>query len=248
MRRGQRWAGPSASSPGGAAEPAPVPDLSTLSVVIPCGPGDHAWRALLPQLDALPQSAEVVLSGIDGAPDWPPPPDRLGARPVRLACGSAGRGAQQNRGAALGRNAWLWFLHADSLLHADALQRIARLPDAPALAYFDLAFHDGPAGMQLNRVGGFIRSRWLGLPFGDQGLLLPRAAFESLGGFDESLAGGEDHALVWAARRAGLALHPLRLPLYTSARKYVEQGWWRTTAHHLHLSWKQAQRFARGRG
>ena len=55
---------------------------------------------------------------------------------------------------------------------------------------------DGLA-MQLNAAGANLRSRWLGLPFGDQGLVLPRASFERLGGFDPALRYGEDHALVW---------------------------------------------------
>jgi hypothetical protein len=230
-----------------------MPDLSKLCVVIPCGPGETSWQALLPQLAGLPGSAEIVLSGVSGSAHWPPRSADLLADPLtgrgscRLAEGPAGRAAQQNRGAAAGRNPWLWFLHADSRLHADALSHVAAMPESPTLGYFDLAFHDGPASMQLNRLGAFVRSRWLGMPFGDQGLLLPRAAFDSLGGFDESLSGGEDHALVWSARRAGLQLRPLRLPLYTSARKYIEHGWWQTTARHLQLSWQQARRFSRGR-
>lgn len=228
-----------------------MPDLAKLCVVIPCGPGDQAWRQLLPQLARLPAAAEIVLSGIDGAAGWPPRDEQASAAPGLSRClmvsGSAGRAAQQNRGAAIGRNDWLWFLHADSQLHPDALQRIVSLSARPTLAYFDLAFHDGPLGMQVNRLGAFIRSRWLGMPFGDQGLLLPRAEFKALGGFDETLGSGEDHALVWAARRAGLPLRPLRLPLYTSARKYIERGWWRTTAEHLRLSWQQARRFSRSR-
>ncbi len=219
-----------------------MPDLADLAVVVPAGPGDDAWRALLPALAVLPIEAEIVLSLVEG--DAQPVDLPAGVRALR---GSAGRAAQQNRGAAATSRPWLWFVHGDSRVDAEVLAAIARLPDAPALAYCDLAFHDGPALMRLNAVGAFIRSRLLGLPFGDQGLLLRRADFEALGRFDEALASGEDHALVWAARRAGLPLKPLGARLPTSARRYAERGWWRTTARHLRLTLAQARRFSAGR-
>ena len=224
-----------------------MPALANLCIVIPCGPGERGWQALLPQLAALPRASEVILSGVEDSPGWPPDAGALDARPgSRAISGHAGRAGQQNRGAAAGRNRWLWFLHADSRLHPRSFARIAALADDEALAYFDLAFHDGGPAMQLNRCGAYVRSRWLGIPFGDQGLLLPRAVFERLGRFDERVGSGEDHALVWAARRAGVPLRPLGLPLYTSARRYAEHGWLTTTAHHLRLTWQQARRFSRG--
>jgi len=218
-----------------------MPALDQLAIIIPAGPGDRAWHALLPQLRGLPDAAELRVVGV--AEDAPAGfPEAVRAQWIDSP---RGRARQQNAGARASRNAWLWFLHADSRLHPDTLARIAALPDQPALAYFDLAFHDGPPLMTLNRWGAWIRCRTFGLPFGDQGLLLPRARFEVLGGFDETLEGGEDHALVWRARRAGLPLKALGLPLYTSARKYVERGWWATTRRHLGLTWQQARRFSR---
>ena len=99
--------------------------------------------------------------------------------------------------------------------------------------------------MHLNALGVFVRSRWLGLPFGDQGFFLARAVFERLGGFDTAVPFGEDHALVWAARRAGVAIVPAGAPLYTSARKYAEGGWLATTARHVWWTTAQVWREAR---
>jgi len=99
--------------------------------------------------------------------------------------------------------------------------------------------------MWINTIGAHVRSRWLRLPFGDQGLLMPRRVFEALGGFDERHRGGEDHALVWSARRLGVPLRPLRAPIFTSARKYAQLGWWGTTTMHLRLTGAQAWQFSR---
>jgi GT2 family glycosyltransferase len=72
-----------------------------------------------------------------------------------------------------------------------------------------------------------------------------REVFERLGGFDPSHAYGEDHAFVWAARRAGVPVVAAGAPLYSSARKYAEHGWLRTTARHGWLTAVQAWREAR---
>ena len=99
--------------------------------------------------------------------------------------------------------------------------------------------------MRTNAMGANWRSRRLGLPFGDQGLVLPRLEFDRLDGFDPRLAHGEDHALVWRARRAGLPLREIDAAVITSARKYAERGWLRTTLRHLRLTADQAWRETR---
>lgn len=224
--------------------------LARLTVVVPVGPGDVLSPDLRMQLCALPRAAQVCVVCVDEAaahrvrdsfdrsvpgPQW----DCINA--------AAGRASQQNAGAELARNQWVWFLHADALLAPATLPALARLVenDAPALGYFDLRFlDDGPALMALNTLGTWVRSRCLGLPFGDQGLVLPRDTFMRLGGFDPSLDGGEDHDLVWRARHAGVTLRALRAPLYTSARKYAQRGWGATTMLHLRETWRQARRFS----
>jgi hypothetical protein len=214
-----------------------------LAIVVPAGPGDEAWRGLLPQLaGAGAQQVVLVLARGDAQVQ------RALADGITVLTADAGRASQLNAGAAGARADWLWFLHADSGVTAAtlaAMQRFVRA-DADAIGYFDLHFlDDGPRLMAVNAFGARLRSRWLGLPFGDQGLLMPRRVFEGLGGFDARVDAGEDHALVWAARRRGIPLRALGAPIFTSARKYAQRGWGATTARHLQLTWRQARRFAR---
>lgn len=217
----------------------------SLAIVIPAGPGDEAWQGLLPQLQAA-RAGELVLVLAQEAPDL----TAMLPANVAVCSAPAGRARQLNAGAAATQADWLWFVHADSRVTAATLAALRRFvaADQSAIGYFDLRFlDDGPRLTVLNTIGANVRSRWLGLPFGDQGLLLPRRVFAALGGFDESEPGGEDHALVWAARRARVPLVALDAPIYTSARKYARGGWWATTRGHLRLTCIQAWRFSRVR-
>jgi GT2 family glycosyltransferase len=218
--------------------------LARVSIVLPVGPGDRAW----PPLHAVlrEQAAEAELLPVFAADDpQTAPPNSLRSAP--------GRARQQNAGAEAASRDWLWFVHADTRLTPEALPALAAFlaRDTPALGWFRLRFaEEGPHALRLrmrwNAIGANWRSHALGLPFGDQGLVLPRAAFSRLGGFDTALAYGEDHALVWAARRAGLPLRAIDAALVTSPRKYAERGWAATTLRHLGLTaaqvWREARR------
>lgn len=219
--------------------PAPL-----LSVLVPAGPGDRSWQALWPQLPQAERVERLLVLAEGDMPGHAPAATRLLHAP-------AGRARQLNAGLAASRGAVVWMLHADSRLTPDtvasALEAASLLErsGARALGWFPLAFHDGPPQMALNALGANLRSRLFGMPFGDQGLLAPRSLLADLGGFDERLGRGEDHALVWQARRAGVPLMRLRGCVSTSARRYVEHGWWRTTVEHLRLSWQQRRAFSK---
>jgi GT2 family glycosyltransferase len=215
-----------------------------LSIIIPVGPGDIAWRGLVEQLLQLASRGQILLVFADGDAQSTAVPDHC----VALSA-PAGRAHQLNAGiAAAAGGEWLWLLHADSRLQADTWQAlIDYLATTPrALGWFRLAFdHDGPWLMALNALGANLRARFLGLPFGDQGFVLHRDDAARLGLFDPALAFGEDHAMVWRTRRLGLPLRRINGTLMTSARKYAAQGWWRTTMRHLRLTAHQAKQESR---
>ena len=224
-----------------------------LSVIVPVGPGDASWRGLLPGLAPLADFAEVILVVTrpqDAADLHAPHPS------VHRIVGPEGRAQQQNAGARAARGEWLWFLHADSVLGEDAAPALRRAlarheqEDCPdTLYYLELRFlEDGPRLTVLNALGAWLRCRLFRMPFGDQGLMLRAAAFARLGGFDESLALGEDLALVLAAQQADVAIRPIGAALRTSARRYRERGWARNTWRNLRLTWQLSRAwFRRGR-
>lgn len=226
-------------------------ERAILSVIIPLAPEEQEWRSLLSQLvRVLPERSEAILVSAggaagDAAESW------SHQRELHWYSSRPGRAAQMNLGARKAAGAWLWFLHADSRLEnetADALARfIAR--GEPALGWFDLVFRsDSPSLTWLNARGATLRARWLGLPFGDQGFVLPASSFSALGGYDEQVSCGEDHLLVWAAHRAGLPLRRIGATLATSGRRYRQYGWAATTLRHLRLTAMQGWRGLRDVG
>lgn len=199
-----------------------------LSLIIPIGPQEQETPRVLARIDRLPAHWEIIVSESRHKPL--PLPDHC-----RRIDGLPGRGVQLNRGIEASRGQWLWLLHADSLPDAQAIAGIDRITTSsePLIAYCDLRFErDGPRLAMLNAVGANLRSRWLGLPYGDQGYCLRRSDIERLGGFREDLTRGEDLDLLIRARRQGLQLRRLPGTITTSARRYRDKGWLKTTVAH----------------
>jgi rSAM/selenodomain-associated transferase 2 len=143
---------------------------------------------------------------------------------ARVVAAPRGRGTQLAAGAAAATGDWLLFLHADTVLppgwRAVADGFAARHPDRAA--YFCLRLDDAaPAARRIERAVEW-RARVLGLPYGDQGLLIPAALYRALGGY-RALPLMEDVDL---ARRLGRSrLVALPLAATTSASRYRRDGW-----------------------
>lgn len=140
-----------------------------------------------------------------------------------LVTGPSGRGGQLRRGAEAARGEWLLFLHADTVLSADWVAAVRRhMEAAPETAgWFRLAFDDGGAAAGWTAGWANWRSRLLGLPYGDQGLLVRRDVYRAAGGHpDQPLM--EDVALV---RR--LKTREMAAAARTSAERYRRDGWLR---------------------
>jgi len=203
--------------------------------------GDCGIPVLLP-----PADAELKLAQARREPRPPFANTRVPEqRPVyyEWIVAPRGRALQMNCGAARARGTFLWFLHSDSRLTPHALDALCHslATNPTALHYFDLDFlKDGPRWMLANSWGCWIRSQWLGMPFGDQGLCLPRNTFQQLAGYREDVRYGEDHLLVWLARRRGIRLRCTGQTIRTSARKYQQRGWFKTTVQHVVLTIRQA--------
>ncbi|WP_223424660.1 TIGR04283 family arsenosugar biosynthesis glycosyltransferase [Tateyamaria pelophila] len=143
-----------------------------------------------------------------------------------IVTGPPSRGGQLSRGCAAARGTWFLILHADTVLAPGWSGAVAAHLSQNTAGYFKLRFDQGG-----RFVAGWanLRARLFGLPYGDQGLLIPRELYHSVGGYPvQPLM--EDVAL---ARALSGRLVPLDVVAVTSAAKYRQQGWVRRGARNL---------------
>jgi rSAM/selenodomain-associated transferase 2 len=195
--------------------------VSALDVVIPTlneGAGLARTIAALRGLD----SRVIVCDG--GSTDQTLAVARLAG--AATVSSEPGRGRQLAAGAAVGTAPWLLFLHADTLLDDTGLDCLRRFVSEPRngerAGYFRLRLAS-PArqARRVERLAGW-RCRSLGLPYGDQGLVLARSFYQRLGGF-RPMPLMEDVDLVRRIGRRRLVMLPA--DALTSARRYERDGW-----------------------
>lgn len=190
-----------------------------LAVVIPTLNAAATLPSVLMALasgDAIEREMVVVDGGsVDGTPDLA---ESLGARVITA---SKGRGGQLAAGAAATEAPWLLFLHADTRLQAGWSGDVLAFADDAAnrdkAAVFRFALDDNAEGARrLERLVAW-RTRVLGLPYGDQGLLVSRALYNDIGGF-HALPLMEDVDIVRRLGRARIVTLPSAAE--TSAKRY----------------------------
>src|SRR6516225_5921161 len=148
-----------------------------------------------------------------------------------------GRGQQLKTGAARARFPWLLFLHADTALasgwehEVSAFMRAVdrqELPAAAAACRFAL----DDTGTRPRVLEGLValRCATLRVPYGDQGLLIPKRLYEEIGGY-RPLALMEDVDLVRRLGRGRVVL--LRTEAVASAERFRREGYLRRGARNL---------------
>lgn len=191
-----------------------------LDVIIPTL---NAAATLPSTLATVPRGAAVIVSD-GGSAD-----DTLGvARSARcrIVEGPLGRGRQLAAGAGASTRPWRLFLHADTLVSPEGWAAIARHMASPgseqAAATLRLAVDDPAWQARVVERAVAWRVRWLGLAYGDQGLLIHRDLYAAIGGYAD-LPLMEDVEIM---RRLGQArLHALNGEARTSAARWRRRGW-----------------------
>ncbi|NHQ74339.1 glycosyltransferase [Roseovarius gahaiensis] len=145
--------------------------------------------------------------------------------------GAASRGGQLRRGAQAATGDWLLFLHADTILPPDWPQIVQAHMAQGRAGYFRLRFDANGVAPVVVAAWANLRAWAFHLPYGDQGLLVSRHDYDSVGGFRD-IPLMEDVAM---ARALGRRLRPMPAAVITSAAKYQREGWLRRGARNLRL-------------
>jgi rSAM/selenodomain-associated transferase 2 len=213
--------------------------VNALSVIVPVLDEAACIEACLAPLQPMrARGAEVVV--VDGGSR---DATRTIASPLadRVIESPRGRARQMNAGAAASRGGVLLFLHADTVLPADADESVGRAVAGGARwGRFDvtIAATDPLLGVVAAMMNA--RSRLTGIATGDQAMFVRREDFRAAGGFAD-IPLMEDVALSKALKRIG-APACLRERVATSARRWERDGTWRT----ILLMWRLRLAYALG--
>lgn len=191
-----------------------------LTVVIPAL---NAATTIGKTLETIPSVADVVV--VDGGSRdlTKSIAERNGARIIGAP---RGRGSQLAAGAQSGQGEWLLFLHADTRLavhwYAAAEAFMADPANRVRAATFKFKLDDDCWQARILEHMVYFRTRALGLPYGDQGLLIHRNLYASVGGYPDWPI-MEDVELVRRIGRRQLVMLPVSA--VTSAERWRRDGW-----------------------
>lgn len=148
---------------------------------------------------------------------------------AEIVTADGGRGSQLRAGAARARFPWLLFLDADTVLDIGwqrevglHIERVASGRRRAEVASFRFKLDDEGALPRTLEALVSLRTRLLKLPYGDQGLLIPRALYDQIGGF-EALPALEDMDLLRRVGRGRITLLGGRATV--SGERYRRDGY-----------------------
>lgn len=197
----------------------------SVSLVVPTfreaeGLADH----LLFHLEHFDVRDLVVVDGT--SPDGTANVARRFGPPVRvLQVSPGGRARQLRHGVRAARGDWILMLHADTRLPPDfELESIPK--GRRQWGWFDCRLDGGGLIYRLLERGISLRSALFSSPTGDQAIWVHRDLLEAVGGVPR-LPIMEDVELARRLRRREAGRRN-RTPVSTSARRWREQGVWRT--------------------
>jgi rSAM/selenodomain-associated transferase 2 len=161
---------------------------------------------------------------------------------VKTLTSQPGRGRQMNAGALVSRGELLVFLHADTRWgpeHLDTLRGLIHDPEFQAGA-FGFALTPALPALRFIARGVNARCRLFDLPYGDQALTVRRDLFFRVGGYAHRRP--EDLDLVLRLKKYA-RLRLLEPPVVTSGRRWLTDGYFRTTIkNYLFLARHLAER------
>ncbi|MEQ8666812.1 MAG: TIGR04283 family arsenosugar biosynthesis glycosyltransferase [Rhodospirillales bacterium] len=196
----------------------------TLSLIIPTLNNGERLAAMIRAWQTALGPDEIIVSDGGSTDGTGSAAEQSGAVVVRAP---SGRGNQLRAGAEHATGDWLLFMHADTLPGANAGPAarafMTDTANTDRAAAFRLTLDDEePAARRIERLANW-RAQRFSLPYGDQGLLVSRAAYGAAGGY-RPIPLMEDVDLVRRFGRSRVDI--LNAEVATSAERYRRDGYW----------------------
>ena len=202
-----------------------------LSIVVPVLDEAAAIGPCLAALATLRTAGHEVIVVDGGSADGTPA--LCAGHADRVLASARGRARQMNAGAAVAQGDVLLFLHADTLLPADAAAALAAAlgnrAGAPQWGRFDVTIDGRSPMFAVIAALMNLRSRCTGIATGDQAMFVRREAFARVGGFADQPLMEDIELSRRLLRRCGRPAC-LRCRVVTSARRWQRHGVCRTVA------------------
>jgi len=203
----------------------------SLSIVIPTLNAAAMLPSCLEALQSWPDGREIFI--VDGGSDDETVTVAYTYKATILPA-ERGRGVQLQRGGLSATKDWLLFVHADTVMakgwETEARAFMSDIRNRQHIAAFRFSLDD--ESLQAQRIERMVawRCQRLGLPYGDQGLLIHRDLYEAVGGY-RALPLMEDVDLI---RRVGRRnVHMFETSAMTSAARFQRDGWWARPSRNL---------------
>jgi rSAM/selenodomain-associated transferase 2 len=192
-----------------------------LSIIIPARNEASQIRATLSHLKPLRQRGVEVILADGGSRDGTA--GLAAGRVDRVLISPVGRARQMNAGAQVARGEWLLFLHADTMLPADA-DTLIRQADGCGKVWgrFDMRLSGASLPFRVIETLMNWRSRLTAIATGDQALFVRRDVFEAVGGFAD-IALMEDIALSRTLKQRSRPAC-LQARVVSSSRRWEQNG------------------------
>ena len=145
---------------------------------------------------------------------------------IKIIKSLKGRGPQLILGAEHAATDWIFFLHSDTIIKKnniiDINQFITNTLNNNKAASFKIKFNTNNIWSNLLSILVNIRSKYLKLPYGDQGLLISKSFYKNIGGY-KNIPIMEDVEIIRAIGFRNIKI--LNSYIITDAARFENQGW-----------------------
>ena len=145
---------------------------------------------------------------------------------IKIIKSIRGRGPQLVLGAENANTDWIFFLHSDSIINQnniiDINKFITNTLNNNKAGSFKIRFNTNNIWSNLLSILVNIRSKYLKLPYGDQGLLISKSFYKNIGGY-KNIPIMEDVEIIRAIGFRNIKI--LNSYIITDAARFENQGW-----------------------